>query len=474
MPHQRLIADVGGEYDPDTGIPYYREIILTVPRQTGKTTLFLTWQIHRCTSPRWVQPQRSAFTAQSGKDARDKWLDELFPLIRRSAKIRRLVASRPGGLAINEGMGNESIRFRTGSLIRLLSTSSSSGHSKTLQQAVLDEIWHDADYRREQGLRPAMITVPDAQLLVCSTAGTELSAVLNAKVATGRAAVESDLDHGVAYFEYSAPDDWDPKDEDSYFAFMPALCPDPPCRCGVNDGGWRHTVTLDVLRAERRAMKPAEYARAYGNRKTEAAELAPRTIPDTLWSPLADARVGRPARVAFALVVERDRSRAWVAYAGVRDDGLMQVGLAQEPRSGTAWVVERLLELREKWNPVGFAVSTRSEALLLDLEKAGFTVPDDPDQPKRGDLAVMTAAQDAAAFGAFVDAARNERLRHSDDPQVSAGVALDATRSSSGGLAWDEKVPEMAPLRAVCHALWLFESWAHLVADDYDAVGQIF
>src|SRR5258708_4719476 len=172
MPHQRDIAAVGCEIDGRTGLPAYRRVIVTVPRQTGKTTLFLTWQIHRCTAPRWRHPQRSAFTAQSGKDARDKWMDELFPLIRRSRALKPLVGR------IYEGMGNEYIRFTNGSLIRLLSTSASSGHSKTLHQAVQDEISHDTGNPRDQALGPAMITVEDAQTLVCSTAGAAAAGVL--------------------------------------------------------------------------------------------------------------------------------------------------------------------------------------------------------------------------------------------------------------------------------------------------------
>src|SRR5258706_45209 len=131
----------------------------------------------------------------AGKDARDKWLDELFPLIRRSRKLRPLIGR------IYEGMGNEYVKFANGSLIRLLSTSTSSGHSKTLHQAVLDEIWHDQDGRREQGLRPAMLTVRDAQILVCSTAGNATSVVLDRKIEQGRAAVEADSGRGIAYIE---------------------------------------------------------------------------------------------------------------------------------------------------------------------------------------------------------------------------------------------------------------------------------
>ena len=53
MPWQRLVADVGCEIDPVTGLPAYREVRVTVPRQSGKTTLFLAWQVNRCVSRRW-------------------------------------------------------------------------------------------------------------------------------------------------------------------------------------------------------------------------------------------------------------------------------------------------------------------------------------------------------------------------------------------------------------------------------------
>ena len=207
-----------------------------MPRQQGKTTLFLSWQINRCLSPRWAQPQRSAFTAQSGKDARDKWLDELFPLIRRSRALK------PGRWCarIYEGMGNEYIRFTNGSLIRLLSTSISAGHSKTLHQAVLDEIWHDADGRREQGLGPSMLTMADAQLLMCSTAGTDASVILDRYMRLGREAAARRIRVTASRTSSIRRRTGGIRPmRTSYFGFMPALCPDPPCRCGGGSGGTR-------------------------------------------------------------------------------------------------------------------------------------------------------------------------------------------------------------------------------------------
>src|SRR5260370_22584828 len=119
MPHQREIAMTGGEIDRRTGLPAYRTVIVTGTRQTGKTTLYVSWQIHRCTAPRWEHPQRSAFTAQSGEDARGKWIDQLFPLLRKSRGLRP-----GGGLTgrICAGLGNEYIPFTNGSLVRLLAT----------------------------------------------------------------------------------------------------------------------------------------------------------------------------------------------------------------------------------------------------------------------------------------------------------------------------------------------------------------
>ena len=38
LPWQRMVSDVFGEIDPDTGTYYYDTLVLTVQRQAGKTT----------------------------------------------------------------------------------------------------------------------------------------------------------------------------------------------------------------------------------------------------------------------------------------------------------------------------------------------------------------------------------------------------------------------------------------------------
>src|SRR6266567_9250698 len=47
MPWQRYVADVALEVNPATGLLVYREVRVTVPRQSGKTTLDLAVSVQR-------------------------------------------------------------------------------------------------------------------------------------------------------------------------------------------------------------------------------------------------------------------------------------------------------------------------------------------------------------------------------------------------------------------------------------------
>lgn len=414
MPWQRFVADVACEIDPATGLPAYREVFVTIPRQSGKTALFLSFQLDRCLN--WGRPQRSVFTAQTGKDARDKWLDELFPLIKHS-KLSPLVKQ------INQGMGNESITFKTGSGIRLGSTSATTGHSKTLDQAVLDEIWHDVDDRREQGLRPTMITRPDAQLLVCSTAGTQASTVYNRKVAAGRSAVMSDRDAGLAYFEWSAPDDWDPSDEESWWSFMPAL---------------GHTIGPEAIRVERDSMEPPEFLRAYGNVPTAGLQAI---IPLDLWAKVCDPDVRPQGEVRFGLDVAQDRGSAAVcAFA----DGVVEL---VEHREGIGWVAGRLNDL----------MSRHGGSVAVDAGgPAGALIP------SLAQCVETKSTKVVQACGLMYDAIVEGDILFRSDPALNAAVEGAARKSVGDQWVWSRKMStaDVTPLMAATLASFGFADGA--------------
>jgi hypothetical protein len=405
LPWQRYVADVGCEIDPETGLPAYGEIIVTVPRQSGKTTLNFTWQLDR--SLNWGRPQRSAYTAQTGKDARDKWIDELFPQLEGS-KLAPLVAPR----GVNRGMGNEAVRFKTGSLIRILSTSPSSGHSKTLDQAVMDEIWHDADDRREQGLRPAMITREDRQLLVCSTAGTAASTVYNAKVAAGRRAAEKDTGGGIAYFEWSAPDDWEPEDRESWWTFMPAL---------------GHTITLRSIETELQAMKPGEFRRAYGNRPTMGVEMI---LPLEAWQRVCDPDVHPDGALQFGLDVSEDRQSAAIVVAG--SNGVVEL---IDHRAGIGWCVGRMNEL----------TSSHGATVAVDFGGPAGVLADSLENCEQVD-----GRRVLQACGWLYDAIREHTVRFRSDRAFDAAINGAVKKVVGDMWAWSRKgsIADVTPLMA--------------------------
>src|SRR6266536_5796222 len=96
--------------------------------------------------------------------------------------------------------------FANGSMIGLVSSEETSGHGDTLHLGVIDEAWAQTDNRLEQAMRPAMMTVPDAQLWIVSAAGTEKSTYFRGKVEDGRGRAQLGLTDTGWYVGDAAPD----------------------------------------------------------------------------------------------------------------------------------------------------------------------------------------------------------------------------------------------------------------------------
>jgi hypothetical protein len=296
-----------------------------------------------------------------------------------------------------------------------------------------------------------MITIPDAQVLVCSTAGNAASVVLDRKVEQGRAAVREDSGHGICYIEFSAPDGWDAADEESYFGFMPALCPDPPCRCG--GGEWRHTVTLDAIRSERASMEPVEFARAYGNIPDLSGAKSGRADLGN-WGACADpgSQVADPVALAFA--VAPDSSRSAIAVGGRRADGLGH-GELTDYRQGTAGLVARVLELAERHDPCVLVMNPAGAAGAFEKEliERGFAAvaagKDLPPGKRR--LQVASMREYAQACGALADDVRNDQWRHLGQRELDEAVEGARTRPLADAWAWSWKdsTADICPLEAI-------------------------
>lgn len=424
LPWQRAVMDTALELLPD-GRPAYREVRVTVPRQQGKTGgLLLPVMVHRALGGVDPRAQRILYTAQDRNHAREKWTEQVELLDR--TPLRRLYTVRRSN-------GSERIRWRTGSTHGITASGEQSGHGFTLDLGAIDEAFAQTDDRLVQAFRPAMVTRPDAQLWILSTAGTEESTFLRERVEDGRARVEAGERMGVAYFEWSAPDDADPDDPATWRAAMPAL---------------GSLIDEDTIRADHAAMDPAEFARAYLNR------WAPGGAPVfslAEWVACRDPGSSSASSPAFGLDVSPDRSHASIAAAASRSDGRIHLELVDR-RSGTDWIVPRVAELLERWAPVALVVDPGGPAgsLVTDLTRL----------PRVPPLVLTTARQYAAACGAIFDDVATARIAHRGQPALDDAVV--AARRRTVGDAWVWARPtggtDPSPLIAATLARWGWSS----------------
>lgn len=255
LPWQRLVLNTALEQV--RGRPAYRDVLVSVPRQSGKSTLMLALIVWRMTA----RPgSRILYGSQTRSAARAKLLESWWP--------RLLASPLAAELSLFRQYGAEAISHENGSTLQLLSASESAGHGETLDLVVVDEAWVHQDARHEQATRPAMVTRKDAQLWAVSTAGTARSSWWKEKLAAGRAAAQMGVDTGTCCLDWSADPDSNPADEDVWASCMPAL------------GRLAH---VETVRADFAAMDLEEFSRAYLNLWADPAGEGWKLFERSLW-----------------------------------------------------------------------------------------------------------------------------------------------------------------------------------------------
>ncbi len=417
MPWQRLVADVGLELDA-AGLPAYREVWFSVMRQSGKTQLALPWEVHRCVSPVWDGPQRVVYTAQTGKDARKKLIDDQVPLLRASP-LRKLITPAGGG-RVRLAAGDVGVSFGTGGRIDLHGSTEASGHGSTIHLGVMDEAWKDVDDRREQALQPAMLTNPSAQILGYSTMGTDESIYLNRKVETGREATFEDRGTGIAYFEWSIPEHEDLDDPEVWWRYMPAL---------------GRTIRQEEVAHARQSMTDGDFRRALANQRTASAE---RTIPADVWDSVQDPYAEPSGELTWGVDVLRnidghDDAGAVAAYGAGK-------AAVVDWQPGTGWIVERVKGLYESRGGRAVIDGGGPAASIGDeLEDAGVPV------------VRLKGGQVASACGRLYDDLSDGKVRIRPSKELDDAVIGLAKKPVGDRFVWSRTASpvDVTPLMAV-------------------------
>jgi hypothetical protein len=434
MPWQQYVADVLGEIDPATGELAYTEGGLTVPRQSGKSTFVEAKSTHRCTATGFYGPrQRLVYTAQTRLKAREKWEEDFAADLENSRSFRSRIS-------VHKGNGNEHIRFSNGSRFGLEAGTEKAGHGGTLDEVYLDEAFAHQDWRLEQAFGPAMITRRNKLLAWISTAGwLDASPYLEAKVALGRLAVNEGRQHGLAFFDWSAPEDADPGDPAVWRACMPAL---------------GYTITEADIRAEyvkaRDAGKLNEFRRAYLNQWVPKAMADSwQKISEEAWNACSDPASLIAGQVALAFHVEPDGASASIAVGGQRPDGLLHGELADH-RPGTSWLVPRAVEIADRQNACVLVINGGGAAPAFEKEllARGFATKA---QPGKRRLMITGPAEYAQACGALAEDVKNGRWRHLGQQPLTEAAAAAGTRPLADAWAWAQKnsAGGISPLEAV-------------------------
>lgn len=424
LPHQQWIADVATELNPPGSRLKFRRqlVIVSLPRQTGKTTLLRPVTLDRAlTTPRL----QCFMTAQMGKDASERWNDlvadlEESPLLYSFCKVTR-------------GKGSERASFPNSAFISPFAPGKKALHGYSPELVIVDEGWsfnsaEGADLLR--AIRPAQLTKRDRQLWIVSAAGDESSEWWNELQEAGRESV-SDPNSAIAYFDWSADPEADPYVPETW-EFHPGL-----------DG----LITIEDLAEEARPENNShgDWLRGFLNRSTKSTETSVLDLDQ--WDALQDEdlHAPEPAEVSLAYDVAIDRSSASIWGAWIDQAGNLCLHVI-ETRPGVEWLIPRLRDLYAAGlATIGADDGGPSRVITQDL--------------LRENLPIVTAGgrDSALAWDSFKAAAEAGRLRHDGSPALREAIvsAAERYRGEAVVLSRRHSLGPIDPLLAAITAAWL-------------------
>lgn len=424
-----------------------RKVSTWVPRQNGKGGVIEALELA------WLFLEEDELIVHSAHQHRtsQKAYERLERIIRGAPFLHKRVAQ------YRQANGEQQIELRDGRKLQYTTRSRTAVRGFSAKKLVLDEA-QELTAEQMAAILPTVSAMGDYQVWFFGTPPDDPAAWVYGLREDGEAGAArlAHFDWGLALDLETPEDKAKTFDREMWYAANPAL-----------------GIRIEETTVEDEA-KPSGLGEKFAQERLGV--WAPRKVDGSghidpkLWGELADRGAARPTDVAFAVEVSPDRDVSAIAMCGVRADGLLQLALIDH-RPGTGWVAERIAELRDAWDPIAICVDGKSpaNALRKDLEDMGITVPDDPDEPERGHLAVLSATDAATAWGLIVDHARQRKLRHSDDVPLNTALAGARIRTLGDGSAWARRGGvDITPLVGATEALWAVLTLRDLVQDDAD------
>lgn len=356
---------------------------------------------------------------------------------------------------ITEAHGQESIElFNPTQRLLFKARSKGSGRGFSGDVVYLDEAFWLMDLG---AMLPTMSARPNPQLWYLSSAPLPRveSDILRGLCRRGRAAASGSMPaRRLAYFEWSAgmPET---ADRGEWEKAVVELIDDRGAWAEANPGiGYR--ISEEFVQSERDAMSDEDFARERLGVYPEIADVADEPALDPAdWKRCEDLRSQALNPVTFAFEISVDRRWAVIASAGASSAGGTHVELI-ENRRNTGWVVDRLVQLRDRHHPVAILCNPAGPAggLLPECERKGLVVGV-PDPAKAGKVRPVTARDYIQACAFAYDAVAQYQWRHMGQPALNMAAAAAVRRTVGDAWVFDrEASTDVSPLLAVTLAAW--------------------
>jgi hypothetical protein len=434
-PWQRAGLDVAYEVD-ELGRLVYQRVIWLVPRRAGKTVTGLSAIVHRGHAFGELGRQLSMSTMQSAIDSRAMFKDVWLPQLERS--------SFAGTFTPVHQISHEQVRWEGGSVHSVRAPKVGSGVGGDVDLWLDDEAWHWTSSDFEGAVLPTMGTRTDPQVWHTSMAGDTDSARLIELRDLGRDLVAAGVNTGTCYLEFSAADDDDPMDEQTWWRVHPAL---------------GRTLTVERLRTFAQSMPPATFAKEFLN--VWPTRRAAGVIDPELWDACADPSSAIAGdRVWLGVDALPNAEQSSIVACGLRDDGVPHLELVRSDR-GITWLEEAVPAIADANPKARWCMDARSgaRAVLPKLHRAGVKV-------------VETNVVDACSGAlALFNAIRERSVRWLGpvaQPPLDAAVRNAQRRHVGEAWTW-KRTPgiDSTPLVAASLAFWTAQQPDDEERDEY-------
>jgi hypothetical protein len=358
------------------------------------------------------------------------------------------------------GPGARRVRKSVAPRLRFLARSRGSGRSFTCDCLVWDEAMILSDDQVGASM-PTMSAVPNPQLWYLASAGypdsTQLALIRRRGIRGG--------DPSLAYFEWSINPHSElcPRDErkgrrsNRFIVCQEHDDRDDPISWAKANPALGIRITPEHVQRELNGMPPDTFdIERLGAGKWPMDDEDWGAITADQWDACeVEIRGGTVTPVCFAVDVTPDLSHATIAVAWQRpSDNRVIVEIPQGcNRSGTSWVIPRLLELRRKWRPLGIVMpkTAPASALINEAENRGIQ------------LLKASSAEEAQAFTLMVTGIQDKKIGQlgpDEAPDLRSAVRHAETRDIGDGMrGWSRKnsASNITPLTSATLAYWAFD-----------------